>query len=809
MDQNFNFIDNSKGSISDIKKYIFRVLANWKWFLLTIPIALSFAHYKNISTQRIYGLNSTISIKEKQNPLFASGTSIAFNWGGTSDQVESIKRVLSSRSHNEQVLKDLQFYIQYLKEGRFRIEDAYGETPFVVRLEKDKFQLLNTIIKIDFIDAINYNLTIDFGEQKTKKVANYDLDKTHIYDVVSSKFSEKFELDKPINLPFLNITLESLEGFGDVSGKSFMISFKSINDAVKQYNNVRANSVTNTSMLNVTSMGANKKRLVDYINRTVEVLVTNQLEKKTDYAYQTLEFIDEQFKNTQDSLRLIEDNIGDYKEAKNIYNLSAEGSQIFSETTGLDRQQVAYAERLEYYKNLENYINTSRNYSSIPAPAIIDIEDASISSKITTLTKLSIDKEKLQNEVTDNHPTLVALNQQIESAKDVLLENVSSIKNVIQLSLKNSKRRLNNFNYQLKKLPKKEQGLLVYQRKYAMTEGNFRYLLQKRYEADIAIAASVSDITILDKAKDTGQVSTMPRKSFNYMVGLLLGTVLPLFVIVGFEVFNNKVQTVEEVEELTPIPLLGVVGKSTAKNNLAIALKPKSVVAEAFRALRSNIHFLFDRSTINKPKTILITSSVSGEGKTFVSINMATVFALSGKKTVLIGLDLRKPKIFDDFNVTNDVGVVNYLIGQKTKEEIIQKTSIENLDLITAGPVPPNPSELILNDATNELLDYLKKHYDYIILDTPPVGLVADAFELLQFADATLYVVRQNFTHKGMLKMINDKYKKGELSKISVVLNDFKMKSKYGYGYGYGYGNGQGYYEREKEPFYKRLFKRK
>ena len=242
---------------------------------------------------------------------------------------------------------------------------------------------------------------------------------------------------------------------------------------------------------------------------------------------------------------------------------------------------------------------------------------------------------------------------------------------------------------------------------------------------------------------------------------------------------------------------------------MAIALKPKSVVAEAFRALRSNIHFLFDRSTINKPKTILITSSVSGEGKTFVSINMATVFALSGKKTVLIGLDLRKPKIFDDFNVTNDVGVVNYLIGQKTKEEIIQKTSIENLDLITAGPVPPNPSELILNDATNELLDYLKKHYDYIILDTPPVGLVADAFELLQFADATLYVVRQNFTHKGMLKMINDKYKKGELSKISVVLNDFKMKSKYGYGYGYGYGNGQGYYEREKEPFYKRLFKRK
>ncbi len=807
MDINPNFIDNSKESISDIKKYIFRVLANWKWFLLTIPIALGIAHYKNISTQRIYGLNSTIAIKEKQNPLFASGTSIAFNWGGASDQVESVRRVISSRSHNEQVVKDLQFYIQYLKEGRFRTEDTYGETPFIVRLEDDKFQLLNTIIKIDFIDAINYNLTIDFGEENTKQVINYNSEKIHVFDIVTSNFSEKFELDKPINLPFLNITLESLEGFGDISGKSFMISFKSINDAVRQYNNVRANSIDNTSLLNITSMGANKKRLVDYLNRTVEVLVKSQLEQKTNYAYQTLEFINEQFKNTQDSLRLIEDDIGKYKESKNIYNLSAEGSQIFSEANGLDRQQVAYKERLEYYKNLETYITTSQNYTSIPAPAIIDIEDASISSKITTLTKLSIEKEKLQNEVTDNHPSLVALNQQIETAKDVLLENVSSIKNVIELSLTNSNRRLNSFNYQLKKLPKKEQGLLVFQRKYSMTEGNFKYLLQKRYEADIAIAASVSDITILDKAKDTGQVSTMPRKEFNYMIGLLLGVILPLFVIVGFEVFNNKIQTIEEVEDLSPIPVLGVVGKSTTKNNLAVALKPKSVVAEAFRALRSNIHFLFDRSTINKPKTILVTSSISGEGKTFVSINMATVFALSGKKTILVGLDLRKPKIFDDFNLKNDVGVVNFLIGQKTKDEVIQRTHVENLDLITAGPIPPNPSELILNEATKELLDYLKQKYDYIILDTPPVGLVADAFELLKFADATLYIVRQDFTHKGMLKMINGKYKNGELSKTSIILNDFKMKSKYGYGYGYGYG--QGYYEKEEVPFYKKLFKRK
>jgi capsular exopolysaccharide synthesis family protein len=218
---------------------------------------------------------------------------------------------------------------------------------------------------------------------------------------------------------------------------------------------------------------------------------------------------------------------------------------------------------------------------------------------------------------------------------------------------------------------------------------------------------------------------------------------------------------------------------------------------------------LFDRNKIGQSKTILITSSIGGEGKTFVSINLSSVFAMSGKKTVIVGLDLRKPKIFDDFDLKNDVGVVNYLIGNMSINQIIQKTKIENLDFISAGPIPPNPSELLLSNATSELIEHLKKEYDYVILDSPPIGLVSDALELLKYADTTLYIVRQNFTHKGMLKMINDKYKNHELSKLTIVLNNFKVKSNYGYGYGYGYGTNYGYQEERKLPFYKRIFKKK
>ena len=205
---------------------------------------------------------------------------------------------------------------------------------------------------------------------------------------------------------------------------------------------------------------------------------------------------------------------------------------------------------------------------------------------------------------------------------------------------------------------------------------------------------------------------------------------------------------------------------------------------------------------------------MSGEGKTFVSINMATVFALSGKKTILVGFDLRKPKIFQDFGLNNDVGVVNYLISEETESTVIQKTTIENLDLITSGPIPPNPSELILSSATDELITSLKEQYEYIIIDTPPIGLVSDSIELLKFVDATIYVVRQNYSQKGMLKLINEKYEKKEVTNISIVLNDFNVKSKYGYEYGYGYGYSgygkysKGYHEDENLSYLGRLTRR-
>jgi capsular exopolysaccharide synthesis family protein len=252
------------------------------------------------------------------------------------------------------------------------------------------------------------------------------------------------------------------------------------------------------------------------------------------------------------------------------------------------------------------------------------------------------------------------------------------------------------------------------------------------------------------------------------------------------------------------VPVLGIIRRSELDNNLAVLNKPKSSIAESFRSLRSSLQFIYKEQGVKGAKSVLITSSVSGEGKTFCSINISSVFALSGKKTVLVGLDLRKPKIFGDFNINNDIGVVNFLIQDAEITEIIQKTHEDCLDVITSGPIPPNPAELLMGDRMNLLITELKKEYDFIVLDSPPLGLVSDALELTKFVDATIYLTRQNYTKRGMFTVINDKYRTGEITNISIVLNFFEGKARYGYGYDYGYGYGYGaygtgYHENEKK----------
>lgn len=805
--QNTPFDFNEFSSL-DIKALLLKIVSYWKWFIISLILAYFVIKYINDYQKRLYSIDSLITVKDEQNPIFSSSTNIAFNWGGTSDQVETVKTILKSRTHNEKVVQEKQFYIEYLREGKYRLEDVYGKTPFRISVDTSHFQLINTLFKIEFIAASKVRISINFGENTKKELLNYHTSKKQIYSINERIYNQEFPIGK-IQTDFFSFEIKRL---GTLQlNKEYLVRFNDFNATVGRYRNIEVKTAKKgTSLIQLKLSGTNKNLLVDYINSTVKVLEKDQIKAKIRYAVKTKDYIDTLFNAISGNLKTIEKDLGDYKKQQNIYNLSEEGAVLFNDATSLDAQIQHLNDRLDYFQNLNSYIRKHEKFdsNSIPVPVVIEIEDSKISKSISTLIAKYKLRENLLQTVNSDFPTIKAINSDIELERNALLENISMLRVETANRLSRIKSRLNINKNKLKKLPQKEQKLLSYQRKYAITEQNYNYLKQKSYEAGTAIASNVSDIKIIDTAKDIGQTYHSPNKKMNMLVGLLIALLMPLLFVLLKEFLNNKIQTVEEIEKGFKIPILGVIGNKTQETSLVVLDYPKSVIAEAYRSLRSNLQFMLKRET--KSHVILLTSSISGEGKTLTAINLASIFALSGKKTILVGVDLRKPKLAEDFGLNNKIGLSHLLINKKTIEDVVQKSTHDNLDVLLSGPVPPNPSELLLSAETSKMLTYLREHYEYIILDAPPIGAVSDAQELFQYADNILYLIRQGYTDKGLLKMIETKYERKEVTNVSYVLNDFTFSKRHGYGYGYGgYGYGYGYYEKEKQPFYKRIFQKK
>jgi len=557
--------------------------------------------------------------------------------------------------------------------------------------------------------------------------------------------------------------------------------------------------------------GTNKTRMVDYLNSTVKMLIKIQLDGKNQFATNTIRFIDSTLVAMESQLKQTGNELKSFQKDKNIYEIEDGGSKVSEKIMDFDVEKDQITRKIAYYNSLKAYLNSSVDYSRLPAPSVAGIEDPNIVANVSKLIALSTQRSEMAYAV-KSEKIFKDFDNQMAAVKNVLQENIVTAKASLlyDLSLVNAK--IGQAESTVKRLPAEQQELLKIKRKYDLNDNIYTEFLQKRNEAEIVRASNLSDIHFIDPAKDIGGGLIGPKTSVNYVMALFLGILIPLLFVLVIFFINNSIQNTEDISKLTQIPLLGVIGVNKDSGSLAVFDKPKSALSEAFRGIRSSLQFLYKKQQVNGSKTLMITSSISGEGKTFCSINIATVFALSEKKTVIVGLDLRKPRLADEFQIKSSLGVVNYLIKQNNLEEITNSTPIPNLDVILSGPIPPNPSELILSDAMKELIDELKQKYNYIVLDTPPVGLVADSLELVQFADVTLYIVRQNYTKKDMITLLNTRLKRGELSNVSIVLNGYENKAKYGTGYGYGYGYGaysNGYHEEEaKVGFWKAFMNR-
>lgn len=799
--KDFSIFENQ--STFDFKGFLLKIAGYWKWFLISLAICFFIAYQVNIRKEKIYGLETLISVKEESNPLFTSNTSLTFNWGGVSDEVQTITTTLQSRSHNELVVEKLQYYIDYLVQGEYNLIDAYGAVPFELELDKKKGQLTGALISITFVSESVYELKITFENSSVPLIHYADASRSTT-NVVVGEFKKRFKVGQEVALPFLNWRLKIKDNPGFYKGNEYFVRFNDFDGTVSNYKGigVRADD-KGGSVLTLSMQGTNKARLVDYLNATVKMLIKRQLDSKNQFATNTIAFIDSTLVSMESQLKETGNELKSFRKDKNIIDVEDGGVKFSDRILKYDVEKDEITRKIAYYNSLRSYLKSSVDYSKLPAPSVAGIEDPNIVVNVSKLIALSTQRSEMAYAV-KSEKIFKDFDNQMLAVKNVLLENIVTAKQSLQYDLATVNSKIGASESVIKQLPEDQQELIKIKRKYDLSDNIYTTFLQKRSEADIVKAANLSDIHFIDPAKDVGGGLIGPKTSVNYVLALFLGILIPLIVVLIIFFVNNSIQNTDELSNLTKIPLIGVIGVNRDKTELAVYNKPKSALSESFRAIRSSLQFLYKKQNVEGAKTLMITSSVSGEGKTFCSINIATVFALSEKKTVIVGLDLRKPKLFEEFNLNNDKGVVNYLINESSVEEITNATEIPFLDVILSGPIPPNPAELIISERLGDLMRELKQKYDYIILDTPPVGLVSDALELDQYCDVTLYIVRQNFSKKDMITLLNNRVKRGELKNTSIVLNGFENKAKYGtgygYGYGYGYGNNtyaEGYHEKE------------
>lgn len=809
---NEEFDINEKQTTFDFKGYIIRLLAHWPLFLIFLVIAFSIAYYVNVRKLPVYMIENLVSIRDDQNPFFTSNTSLVFNWGGTTDKVNTSIITLRSRSHNEKVVERLQYYMNYYVDGKYQQIDAYGRTPFVVRIDTSRAQLLNQQLKIEFKDSVNFTLTLDVIEDRNFVLQNYSTkEKTRLY-IQAGTYEEDYKIGERIQLPYFSGTFMPNPDVMTRPGVPYYIQFSDFDNSVKRYLSVRVSPESKgSSVLKMGMVGENKAKLVDYLNESVNVLSEDMLERKNLFATKTIQFIDSTLNKKLEELSRVEDELNAFRDRTAIYDLDREGTELSSRLSSLDLKKEDIYRQLDYYQILKEYLNTRSDYRNVPAPSVAGITEGSVVSGVGQIVQLSQERSKLQYTFKDDAPIFNDIDRQIDAIKVVLLENIRSSEGLLRKELNDIDRDIQRYEGEIRRLPREQQDLLRIQRRYNISQGAYNLFLSKKSEAELVKAANVSDVMVIDSAKDTGGGQIGPNTQLNYVMAGLFGFFIPLLLVFVRVFLDNKIRDLKELERISPLPVLGIIGKNPTDTNLAVFDSPKSAISEAFRNLRSSLQFVYKKQGIVGSKTVLITSSVSGEGKTFCSVNLASVFALSGKRTVVLDLDLRKPKIAQYFNISNKKGVVNYLINEVVIDTIVYTTEFENLDVIVSGPVPPNPSELLMNQRLDELLDELKKRYDYIVIDSPPMGLVTDSLELAKHVDATLYIARHKYTHKNMLSFVNDKYQRGEIKHISLILNDY-MEGRgygysYGYGYNYGYGSyGNGYHEHvKKKSFIKRI----
>jgi capsular exopolysaccharide synthesis family protein len=766
----------------NLKKYLFLILANWYWFVFSVFLGIGGSWLVNRYTMPMYKVTGSLMLSENSSRGLTGYENLipGMEIYRTQKLVLNELEVLKSYSLAARTIEKLDFGITYVGVGRSGIKEAwlYNNSPFYVVPDSTKFNLQNYKVGIEILSNTHYNLKIDDGKGVDQKMA----------------FGEKFE-----NNDFhFTIYLKNPEAFAEKGG--YNTYYFILNNPVTLANfyryslGIASNDDRRGSVLFLSLSGHNPQQITSYLNALMQEYITKGLEEKNQTAINTVNFIDEQLAVLDTSLKQAEMSLQDFRLQNKLIDLSLEGNAAFTRLETLLKEKSLLDLQLRYFDYLKKYITDRNNLNQVVVPATFDINDPLLGQLISQLNILLTEKAELSYTAKESSPSMGVIETKIESVRLALFDNIESLLQSNAITRQALDRQIAENEKALEKFPVTERLLISIQRQYKVNDQIYTYLLQKRAESAIAKAANVSDNKILDPARPESVTLISPSSRKNNMLGLAIGIFLPFAILLLIDLTNNKITSRSDIERKTSIPIISAIGHNATGGDIPVFDNPRSAFAESFRGLRTNLQYMLRD---NDHKIIAITSTISGEGKTFSSTNLAAIFAMSGKKVLIMGLDLRRPKIHKIFNLNNTTGLSNCLIGQAKLADIVQPTPVANLFVAPSGPVPPNPAELLEGSVLGEIFRQAREEYDLIIADTPPFGMVTDSLLIAKHADLNLFILRQNYSTKDILELMEDLYQQKSIGPMGIIMNDIKKKGYYGYGYryyNYDYSYRYGYY---------------
>ena len=763
----------------------------WYLFALSIVTFVSLAFVVNWYVQPTYEVGAVILMEEGKNPQqpdpnkeFMKSFTI-FNLTG-----DIQKEILKMKSSELifQVLKTTNAEVTYFSKNGIKTRELYYESPFHVHMCEKSVQAVGVKFNIKPKSDDSFTLSVEKGEEQ---VQIYDYEKNKISNITSSfslnkdyKYGDTIKSD----LYCFTVTVEK-EKLADYDANSkFYFVFNDFNSLSYFYQ--KALEIDQVSKeiqaASIKLKVKNPQKGIDFIDALTKAYLQKNIGKKNSIAESTIQFFDNQLDILEDSLQQTEGNLQRFRSNNKVMDISSKADQVFKGASELENQKAELQARAKYYNYINDNLDKDRNGSSLLVPSSMGINDNVLTGILEEYLKLNSERNNLiQNKQTQS-PYFNTLTIKINNQKNTLSENIKYLINTNNIQLNAIEERLRKENAQISALPGTERQLVGIERKYKLNDNIYTYMLEKKAEAQVAKASTLTENDVLETAKLTQPGPISPNKGVNLAVGFFVGLLLPF---AGFGIkslMDNTISSEQVLTSLTKIPSIGRISHNKGKKQSAVLIdSPKSAISESIRTVRTNIDYFLQGK---RNKVILFTSSMSGEGKSFNSLNIALSFSLLNRKTILLDFDLRKPNSYQSEVVPErEIGISSFLSGDATLEEILVHTTIPYFDYIPAGPVCPNPAELISSERTENMIRQLQQEYDYVIVDTPPIGLVTEAFLMMQYADLKIFVVREKVTPKKQLAGIMDEMENKKIENLYWLLNDVDLRDTY-------YGQSNSYY---------------